>query len=108
MTHLVGNQVRTEFILDPAQALRRGARLERMARTLPSPRPHGVMRAPHHVFNALDDQRQLDRPRLVNGRSSPPTWIRALNIEGLLKTKTDFREMDRIDRAALMRLKSLL
>ena len=34
--------------------------------------------------------------------------IRTLDIEGLLKTKTDYRDKDRIDRDALMRLKALL
>ena len=34
--------------------------------------------------------------------------IRTLNIEGLLKTKTDYRDKDRIDREVLMRLKSQL
>jgi hypothetical protein len=31
--------------------------------------------------------------------------IATLDIEGLLKTKTDYRDKDRIDRDALMRLK---
>ena len=31
--------------------------------------------------------------------------IRTLDIEGLLKTKTDYRDKDRIDREALLRLK---
>ena len=31
--------------------------------------------------------------------------IRTLDIEGLLKTKTDYRDKDRIDREALERLK---
>ena len=34
--------------------------------------------------------------------------IQTLDIEGLLKTKTDYRDKDRIDREALMRLKKLL
>jgi hypothetical protein len=34
--------------------------------------------------------------------------IRTLDIEGLLKTKTDYRDKDRIDREALLRLKTLL
>jgi hypothetical protein len=34
--------------------------------------------------------------------------IRTLNIEGLLKTKTDYRDKDRIDREALERLKRQL
>ncbi|HMN78514.1 MAG TPA: hypothetical protein PKA20_01170 [Burkholderiaceae bacterium] len=34
--------------------------------------------------------------------------IRTLDIEGLLKTKTDYRDKDRIDREALLRLKAQL
>lgn len=34
--------------------------------------------------------------------------INTLNIEGLLKTKTDYRDKDRIDREALERLRKLL
>lgn len=34
--------------------------------------------------------------------------IRTLDIEGLLKTKTDYRDKDRIDREALMRLRDQL
>lgn len=34
--------------------------------------------------------------------------IRTLDIEGLLKTKTDYRDKDRIDREALTRLKQQL
>jgi hypothetical protein len=34
--------------------------------------------------------------------------VRVLDIEGLLKTKTDYRDKDRIDREALMRLKKQL
>ena len=34
--------------------------------------------------------------------------IKTLDIEGLLKTKTDYRDKDRIDREALLRLKDLL
>lgn len=34
--------------------------------------------------------------------------IRTLDIEGLLKTKTDYRDKDRIDREVLLRLKAQL
>ena len=34
--------------------------------------------------------------------------IRTLNIDGLLKTKTDYRDKDRIDREVLERLKRML
>lgn len=66
MTRIVGTQVRTEFIVDPVQALRRGAALDRIGPALLPPRAIGVMRTSHKVFNALDDQRQLDMARLLN------------------------------------------
>lgn len=34
--------------------------------------------------------------------------VRTLDIEGLLKTKTEYRDKDRIDREALMRIRSKL
>lgn len=34
--------------------------------------------------------------------------IRTLDIDGLLKTKTDFREKDMIDRAVLLKIKAML
>lgn len=43
------------------------------------------------------------RTLTVNG-----VQIRTLDIEGLLKTKTDYRDKDRIDREALLRLKRQL
>ena len=66
MARIVGTQDRTEFNLDPVQALRRGAVLVRMGAALLSRHASGVVRAPHKVFNALDDQRQLDVARLLN------------------------------------------
>lgn len=66
MTRIVGTQNRDEFIRDPVLAWRHGARLDRMlAQALP-PVPRGVMRAPHAVFNAIDDQRQLEQARKLN------------------------------------------
>ena len=66
MTRIVGHQNRDEFIRDPVLAWRHGTRLDRMlAQALP-PVPRGVTRAPHHVFNAIDDQRQLAQARKVN------------------------------------------
>jgi hypothetical protein len=70
MTRIVGTQDRSEFILDPAQAWRRGAALDQMWPSLLPPQPRGVMRATHRVFNALDDQRQLEQARLVNDPAS--------------------------------------
>ena len=71
MTRIVGNQNRGEFILDPAEALRRGAELDRMWPSLLPPRPRGVMRAPHRVFNEIDDLRQLEQARLLNSPGPP-------------------------------------
>ena len=34
--------------------------------------------------------------------------VRTLDIEGLLKTKTDYRDKDKIDREALLRIKNQL
>ena len=64
MTRTVGHCDRTEFVLDPADALRQG-------------QAEGVE-------------------------------IRTLDIEGLRKTKTDYRDKDRIDREALERLRKRL
>ncbi|MBK7003262.1 MAG: hypothetical protein IPH35_26095 [Rhodoferax sp.] len=66
MTRTVGQQQRTEFILDPAQALRRCRVLDAMlAQAMPAV-PKGVMRAPHRILNQLDDARQLAIARRLN------------------------------------------
>ena len=66
MTRTVGQQQRTEFILDPAQALRRCRVLEAMlAQAMPAI-PKGVIRAPHRILNQLDDARQLAIARRLN------------------------------------------
>lgn len=66
MTRTVGQQQRTEFILDPAQALRRCRVLDAMlAQAMPAI-PKGVMRAPHRILNQLDDARQLAIARRLN------------------------------------------
>lgn len=67
MTRIVGNQNRSELIVDLKEALRRGAALDRLWPRLLAQRPRGVTRATHREFNALDDQRQLDIARLLNG-----------------------------------------
>jgi hypothetical protein len=66
MTRVVGTQNRSEFILDPAEALRRGAVLDGMGPQILPPRPYGVTRAKHSVFNTIDDRRQLEQARLLN------------------------------------------
>lgn len=66
MTRVVGTKDRTEFILDPAAALRAGAVLDRMlAGALPR-RPRGVVRGSHEALNRLDDQRLVEAARRIN------------------------------------------
>jgi len=67
MTRHVGTQNRDEFIRDPVEAWHRGRVLDhRLAATWLPVKP-GVMRAPHRVFNRIDDLRQLEQARLLNG-----------------------------------------
>jgi hypothetical protein len=68
MTRTVGKLNRTEFILDPAEALRRGRVLDNMLAGAQPRRKPGVTRATHRVMNALDDQRQLEMARRLNPR----------------------------------------
>jgi len=71
MTRIVGTQNRSEFILDPVEAWHRGRALDQMLATAVIPVRRGVLRAPHKVFNQLDDARQLEQARLLN--RPPPT-----------------------------------
>ena len=66
MTRIVGTQNRTEFILDPIEAWHRGRVLDQMLKAARIPVERGVTRAPHRVFNAMDDARQLEQARLLN------------------------------------------
>ena len=66
MTRVVGTQNRDEFILDPQQAWHRGRVLDQMLAAARLPVERGVKRAPHHVFNQIDDLRQLEQARLLN------------------------------------------
>ena len=66
MTRIVGTQIRTEFILDPVEAWQRGRVLDQMLAAARIPVERGVWRAPHRVFNAIDDARQLEQARLLN------------------------------------------
>ena len=72
MTRIVGTRNRTEFILDPVEAWHRGRVLDQMLAAALMPVEHGVKRAPHHVFNAIDDARQLEQARRLN---SPPAKL---------------------------------
>lgn len=66
MTRIVGHRDRSEFVLDPAAALRQGRAVDTM---LAAARPkvrRGVLRATHRKFNELDDLRQLEMARRLN------------------------------------------
>ena len=64
MTRIVGTQNRTEFILDSVEAWRRGRVLDQMLASARIPVERGVRRAPHHLFNGIDDARHgfLEHP----------------------------------------------
>jgi hypothetical protein len=73
MARQVGNQPRDEHIADPAEALRRGRRLDAMLAAAMPARPRGVMRATHAEMNRMDDERQRAMARRLNpGRKGPP------------------------------------
>jgi hypothetical protein len=67
MTRTVGTQNRSEFILDPVEAWHRGRALDNMLATTALPVKRGVLRAKHHIFNEIDDLRQLEQARVLNG-----------------------------------------
>ena len=66
MTRIVGSPNRSEFICDPVEAWHRGRMLDQMLAAARVPVERGVRRAPHHVFNAIDDARQLEQARQLN------------------------------------------
>jgi len=72
MTRIVGTQNRSEFILDPVEAWHRGRILDQMLASARPPMQHGVQRAPHHVYNQIDDLRQLEQARLLNSPLAKP------------------------------------
>jgi len=66
MTRVIGKLDRSEFILDPVEAWRRGRVLDRMlAHALP-PHPRGVSCGTHAEFNRLDDLRNAEIVRRFN------------------------------------------
>lgn len=67
MTRTVGRQDRSELILDPVEAWRRGRVLDAMLASQRAPRPYGVTRATHREMNRADDARQLEVARRLNG-----------------------------------------
>jgi hypothetical protein len=66
MTRTFGHRDRSEYTMDPAEALRRGRVLDAMLASTRIPRPRGVMRATHRVMNQMDDARQLEAARQLN------------------------------------------
>lgn len=66
MARTVGRKDRSEFILEPAEALRRGRVLDRMLSAATPRRTQSVLRATHGKLNALDDQRLLEIARRLN------------------------------------------
>jgi hypothetical protein len=72
MNRIVGTQNRSEFILDPIEAWHRGRALDQMLAAARIPVPRGVQRASHRIFNQIDDARQLEQARLLNGPTENP------------------------------------
>lgn len=68
MVRVVGKQNRSEFILDPAQALARARVLDRMLARAAIPVERAVARLKHREMNQLDDRRQLQAARRLNSR----------------------------------------
>ena len=66
MTRTIGPRDRSELILEPVEALRRGRVLDAMLAGTRLPRPRGVTRATHQVMNQLDDALQLHAARRLN------------------------------------------
>ena len=63
---IVGSRNRSEIELDPVEAYRRGARLDRMLRDSALPVQRGIQRGSHAYFQRLDQQRQAAVARRVN------------------------------------------
>jgi hypothetical protein len=66
MTRIVGHRDRSEFVLDPVDALRQGRVVDAMLAAAKPKAGRGVVRATHRKFNELDDLRQLVAARRLN------------------------------------------
>ena len=99
---IVGLQNRSEIELDPHQAYRRGRALDAVLRHAAPPIPRGVTRGSHEYFNRLDAERQKQAARALTIEGTP---VKVLNIDGLIKTKTDYREKDLLDKQVLSRIR---
>lgn len=62
---IVGKLNRSEFELDPVEALRRGAEIDRKMKLMLPPHPRGVWRGTHAFFNKMDDERAVAMARRV-------------------------------------------
>ena len=72
MTRIVGKRDRSEWVADPAEALRRGRRLDAMLSAAQIPVVRGVQRCTHADFNRFDDERALQAAMRLNPRRSVP------------------------------------
>jgi hypothetical protein len=72
MVRIVGPLQREEFITEPAEAMRRGRRLDALLGSALPRRPRGVLRARHEVLNQLDDERQTSIARRLNPAVARP------------------------------------
>ena len=63
---IVGEKDRDEFVLDPVEALRRGAKLDEQMKMLVAPHPRGVWRGTHAFFNRMDEERAAAMARRVS------------------------------------------
>ena len=65
---IIGSLPRDEVVADPAEALRRGRVLDQMLNSARPPRPRGVTRGSHAMFQAMDEQRMIAIARALNQR----------------------------------------
>ena len=63
---IVGDKNRDEFVLDPIEAIRRGAVLDKQMKILLPAHPRGVWRGTHPFFNRMDDERAAAMAERVN------------------------------------------
>lgn len=66
MTRVVGKKNRSEFVLDPVEAWRRGRELDAMLKSALPPHPRGVFRATHAEFERRDALRRVEIARRLN------------------------------------------
>jgi hypothetical protein len=66
MTKIVGTQDRSEFILNPAEAFRRGEKLDAMLKPTLPPTLRGIFRGTHAQLNRMDAQRTLQIAKRLN------------------------------------------